>query len=66
MDTNKGYVNFEDWFNEIEQHSMRSERFFSQLQALSVRDRKEREQFVMGWMEAAWEQGRLSMLWENA
>ena len=66
MDTNKGYVNFEDWFNERENYSLRSERFFSQLQALSVRDRKEREQFVMGWMEAAWEQGRLSMLWENA
>ena len=66
MDTNQNYVTFTDWFDEIEQHSMRSERFFSQLQALSVRDRKERERFVMGWMEAAWEQGRLSMLWENA
>ena len=66
MDTNQNYVTFTDWFDEIEQHSMRSERFFSQLQALSVRDREERQRFVMRWLEAAWEEGRRSMLWQNS
>lgn len=64
MDNNKEYVNFEAWFNELENYSLRSERFFSQLEA--IKEQELRQRFVMCWMKVAWEQGRRSMLWQNA
>ena len=55
MDTNKKYVNFDDWFNELENYSLRSERFYAQLDA--IKEQELRQRFVMRWMEVAWEQG---------
>ena len=65
MDTNQGYVTFEDWFNERENFDLRSDRLFNQLQQASLSAR-EKELLITRWMEAAWQQGQQSMLWQNA
>ena len=64
MVTNEIYLNFEDWFDERESFDLRSDRFFNQLN--NIYNQADQELFVRRWMEAAWEQGRRSMLWENA
>lgn len=51
------YENFEAWFDEIENYSFRSERFFQHLELLN--SGVERTEFVTNWMRAAFECGRL-------
>lgn len=62
MDHNKIYMNFEDWFDELEGFNSRADRFLDQL--LFV-EQKDRERFVRHWMKTAWEQGQRSMTWES-
>ena len=62
MDANQGYVTFTDWFDEPEGFDLRSDRFFNELYCLNV---DKRERFIREWMEAAWKEGRRSMLWQN-
>jgi hypothetical protein len=50
------YENFEDWFNEIENYSWRSERFFQHLELL--KNEPKRTEFITNWMRAAFEAGR--------
>lgn len=50
------YETFEDWFNEIENYSFRSERFFQHLELLT--NELERNEFITNWMRAAFESGR--------
>ena len=50
------YETFDDWFNEIENYSFRSERFFQHLELLT--NEVERTEFITNWMRAAFESGR--------
>lgn len=50
------YETFEDWFNELENYSFRSDRFFQHLDLLS--NTRERNEFIENWMRAAFEAGR--------
>jgi len=51
------YEAFDSWFNELENYSFRSERFFQHLELLKTK--YEREEFVANWMRAAFESARL-------
>jgi hypothetical protein len=51
------YESFEGWFDEIENYSFRSERFFQHLELLT--NELERTEFIQNWMRAAFECGRL-------
>lgn len=44
------YAKFEDWFDEIENYGMRSERFYDEFSEL---DHIKRERMIE-WLEAAW------------
>ena len=50
------YPTFEAWFNEIENYSYRSERFFQHLDLLT--NKPERNEFITNWMRAAFESVR--------
>ena len=50
------YETFEAWFNEIENYSFRSDRFFEHLDLLT--NKLERNEFITNWMRAAFEAGR--------
>lgn len=63
MDTNEKYVTFTDWFDEVENFGLRSDRFFNHLYCVNL---DKRERYMREWLEAAWEEGRRSMLWQNA
>ena len=51
------YEKFEDWFQEIENYSFRSDRFFQHLDLIQE-DPHLRNQFLENWLRAAWESGR--------
>ena len=51
------YETFDDWFNEIENYSFRSERFFQHLEAI-IEDEPRRTEFITNLMRAAFEAGR--------
>jgi hypothetical protein len=51
------YENFEDWFNEIENYSFRSDRFFQHLDLIQD-DPQHRNEFLTNWLRAAFESGR--------
>jgi hypothetical protein len=42
------YEKFEDWFNELENFSMRSDRFYEELQTIRTAERIEE------WLRSAW------------
>jgi len=50
------YETFDDWFDEIENYSFRSERFFQHLELLTTE--RERREFCENWLRAAFECGR--------
>ena len=50
------YETFDDWFDETENYSFRSERFFQHLELLT--NEVERTEFITNWMRAAFEAGR--------
>ena len=52
------YEAFDSWFDEIENYSFRSERFFQHL-ALIADNEQQRTAFIENWMRAAFECGRL-------
>ena len=52
------YENFEDWFEELENFSFRSERFFQHLEL--VKSERERREFTENWLRAAFECGRMN------
>jgi hypothetical protein len=53
------YENFDDWFDEIENYSFRSERFFQHLELFnSTVCTDQRNEFITNWMRAAFEAGR--------
>jgi hypothetical protein len=54
---NYEYETFDDWFDETENYSFRSERFFQHLDLLT--NEPERTKFIENWMRAAFESGRL-------
>lgn len=49
------YPKFEDWFDELEKFSFRSERFF---ETMGMYDNKNTEQIII-WLKAAFECGRM-------
>jgi hypothetical protein len=51
------YETFDDWFDETENYSFRSERFFQHLEAI-IEDEPRRTEFITNWMRAAFEAGR--------
>ena len=54
----KQYINFEDWFDELESYSMRSERFFESLGQFKEGQLYQRNLIL--WLEAAFQAGRES------
>jgi hypothetical protein len=53
------YETFDDWFDEIENYSFRSERFFQHLDLFnSTVCTNQRNEFITNWMRAAFEAGR--------
>ena len=44
------YVDFRDWFDQIENYGMRSERFDDEFAHLDVQDRRR----IVEWLRAAW------------
>lgn len=52
------YEEFEKWFHESEGFGLRSERFFSHLDAFAPEDKDLRNQFINNWMMAAFDAGR--------
>lgn len=44
------YSNFEDWFNEIENYGLRSERFYEEFPNIDPR--------MIEWLKASWECAR--------
>jgi hypothetical protein len=53
------YETFDDWFDEIENYSFRSERFFQHLDLFnSTVCTDQRNEFITNWMRAAFEAGR--------
>jgi hypothetical protein len=53
------YETFDDWFNELENYSFRSERFFQHLELFnSTVCTDQRNEFITNWMRAAFEAGR--------
>jgi hypothetical protein len=54
----KQYINFEDWFDELESYSMRSERFFESLGQLKEGQLYQRNLIL--WLESAFQAGRES------
>lgn len=48
-------MTFEEWYNEIENYSLRAERFHSELEAW--RDGKLPTMFVVNWLRAAYNVG---------
>ena len=44
------YVDFRDWFDQIENYAMRSERFDDEFAHLTVQDRHR----IVEWLRAAW------------
>ena len=50
------YETFEDWFNELEGFSFRSERFFQHLEI--ARTPQERNEFCEKWLRTAFDMGR--------
>ena len=52
------YETFDDWFDETENYSFRSERFFQHLEAI-IEDEPRRTEFITNWMRAAFESARL-------
>jgi hypothetical protein len=54
------YEAFDDWFDEIENYSFRSERFFQHLELFnSTVCTDQRNEFITNWMRAAFDCGRL-------
>lgn len=51
------YEHFETWFDEVENYSFRSERFFQHLELLKTE--RERREFCESWLRAAFECGRM-------
>jgi hypothetical protein len=51
-------MEFEDWFDEIEAFSLRSERFYSDLDHTRP-DSTESQKRMVGWLRAAYEAGQL-------
>jgi hypothetical protein len=51
------YPTFESWFNELENYSFRSDRFFQHLDLIQ-HDPQHRNEFLTNWLRAAWESGR--------
>lgn len=54
---NYEYLTFEDWFDELEKYSFRSERFYSGLPE-EMRNKKTLEYLEL-WLRAAFECGRM-------
>jgi len=54
----KQYTNFEDWFDELESYSMRSERFFESLGQFKEGQLYQRNLIL--WLESAFQAGRES------
>ena len=53
------YETFDDWFDETENYSFRSERFFQHLELFnSTVCTDQRNEFITNWMRAAFEAGR--------
>ena len=50
------YPTFEDWFNELEGFSFRSERFFQHLEL--AKTQHERQEFCEKWLRTAFDMGR--------
>ena len=50
------YETFEDWFEELEGFSFRSERFFQHLEL--VRTQQERNEFCEKWLRTAFDMGK--------
>ena len=50
------YETFEDWFNELEGFSFRSERFFQHLEL--AKTQHERQEFCEKWLRTAFDMGR--------
>ena len=54
------YEAFDSWFDEIENYSFRSERFFQHLDLFnSTVCTDQRNEFITNWMRAAFESARL-------
>ena len=54
------YETFDSWFDEIENYSFRSERFFEHLDLFnSTVCTAQRDEFITNWMRAAFESARL-------
>lgn len=51
------YEAFDDWFDELESYSFRSERFFQHLELLKD-SAQQRNEFIENWLRAAFESGR--------
>jgi hypothetical protein len=54
----KQYANFEDWFDELENYNMRSERFFESLG--QFKEGKLYQRNLIIWLEAAFQAGKES------
>jgi hypothetical protein len=57
-------ITFEDWFHQLEEFSLKSERFFDDCEYYSnctdAVDKMEAEAIILAWLKAAFEAGRES------